>query len=57
MMTAVRAGTSLKAKWSWESMLSRLFGSMLTEPEVDSILPARHFRNVDLPAPLAPMSP
>ncbi len=38
-------------------MLSRLFGSTLTAPEVDSILPARHFKNVDFPAPFAPMSP
>ena len=43
--------------WFWASTDMRSFLSSVTSPLFGSISPERTFKNVDLPAPFAPMMP
>ena len=57
MMTVSMTGYSSYLKWSCSNTERRWPGVMKTSPLVVSRSPDRIFKKVDLPAPLAPITP
>ena len=57
IMTTSSTRKSSNANWSWRSLPRRTPGSSDTLPAEGSRSPPMIFMNVDLPDPLAPISP